>query len=479
MSQNEKSSVAFSFVWKLLERGSAQLITLIVQIVLARILVPDEFGVISILLVFINVANVFIQKGFASSLIRKENVINLDYNTAFVVSEAIALLCVVILFFASNTIEKFYSITHLSAYMRVLSISLFFGALYSVQNAELVRKMRFKQIFYRSIASSVGSGVIGIVAALLGMGVWALIIQSVTQQVIICFATMVACEWKPRIQFSRKSFDELFSFGSKILVAEIISIGVENIRTLIIGKKYTATDLAYYDRGQVYPATAMRSIYDTISSVLLPVFSKIQNKPQKLADTVSQSLSISSFLICPLFVGLAAVARPFILLLLTDKWESATPFLIVFCIYQIAFPAYGILRQSLYALGKSDDVLKLEVLRSIFFIVAILVGLIFNTIAIAIFSCLAMYLTTLMYYFGVRKYLPLKTKSLTINIMKTVLQCVIMAALIIFINKIQVSNILLILIDVVIGMAAYTVLSIILKNESFSFCVGFLKNKRT
>lgn len=477
MSQSEKKRVAFSFVWKLLERGSAQLITLIVQIVLARILAPDEFGVISILLVFINIANVFIQKGFASSLIRKEDVSNKDYNTAFVVSEAIAIFCVVILIVFSNTIESFYSIPNLGTYMRVLSVSLLFGALYSVQNAELVKKMHFKQIFYRSIASSIGSGVIGIVAAFLGMGVWALIMQSVAQQVIICFATMVACEWKPRIEFSRKSFDELFFFGSKILVAEIISIGVENVRTLIIGKKYAATDLAYYDRGQVYPATAMRSIYDTISSVLLPVFSKIQNKPQKLADTVVQSLSISSFLICPLFIGLAAVARPFILLILTSKWESAAPFLIIFCIYQIAFPAYGILRQCLYALGKSDDVLRFEILRSIFFIIAIIVGLIFNTIAIAVFSCIAMYLTTIMYYCGVRKYLPLKTKKMILSIIKTIFQCVVMTMLIILFNKMQISIMLQILIDVVLGMVTYILLSVVLKNESFLFCVSFFKNR--
>ena len=206
MSKNG-DGIVFSFIWKLLERGAAQLITLIVQIVLARILLPDEFGVISILLVFINIANVFIQKGFASSLIRKEKISDDDYSTAFVVSEVIALICVAILFACADAIQSFYSISDLAIYMRVLSISLLFGALYSVQNAELVRKMRFKQIFYRSMAASIGSGIIGIVVAVLNFGVWALVLQTLSQQVIVCIVTMVACEWKPKIRFSRNSFN--------------------------------------------------------------------------------------------------------------------------------------------------------------------------------------------------------------------------------------------------------------------------------
>lgn len=477
MSQND-GSIIRSFAWKLLERGSAQIITLIVQIVLARILVPDEFGVISILLVFINVANVFIQKGFASSLIRKPSVTNEDYDTAFVVSEIIALSCVGILCIFSRAIENFYSIDNLSVYMRVLSITLIFGALYSVQNAELVRRMRFKQIFYRSMAASLGSGIIGIVAAVFNFGVWSLILQSVSQQIIVCIATAVACDWKPRIRFSKTSFEELFSFGSKILVAEIISIGVENLRTLIIGKKYSASDLAYYDRGQVYPATAMRSIYDTISSVLLPVFSKIQDEKEKLEKSVSLSLELSIFLIAPLFIGFATVARPFILVLLTEKWEKAIPFIVIFCIYQISFPAYGIFRQSLYALGKSNDVLKLEIVRSVIFIFAIIIGIFFSTKCIAMLSCASMYITTLLYYRVLNRYIEFNGRHIIKSIATTGFQCLVMAISIRLINFIDMPDLLMILIDIVAGAFTYIGMSIILKNESFRYCVSFIKKRK-
>jgi len=477
MAINE-DSIASSFGWKLLERGAAQIITLIVQIVLARILLPDEFGVIAILLVFINIANVFIQKGFASSLIRKENVNDDDYSTAFVVSEIIAFVCVIIFWLTSEKLESFYSIDGLGVYMRILSISLMFGALYSIQNAELVRNMRFKQIFYRSVLASIVSGVIGIVVALLGFGVWALVVQTLSQQVTICVTTLFICNWKPKVSFSKESFNELFSFGSKILIAEIISIGVENLRTLIIGKKYAASDLAYYDRGQVYPATAMRSIYDAIGSVLLPTYSKVQNDKERLAEMVELSLEIAMFLIAPLFVGFATISRPFILLLLTEKWEGAIPYLIIFCLYQIAFPMYGILRQSMYALGKSNDVLKLEIVRSVVFIVMIVIGSVISPLFIAILSGVAMYLTTFIYYVALKKYLPLKSIKLFRNNSISIIQCIIMIIILVLLNRLNIPNYIQLLLDIVVGAAIYLVTSIIFRNNSFEYCMSFIKKKR-
>lgn len=476
MPRND-SSIAHSFIWKLFERGSSQLITLVVQIVLARILVPDEFGEISILLVFINIANVFIQKGFASSLIRKENVVDDDYNTAFIVSELIAFACFLVLFTISGALESFYKIENFGLFMKVLSVSLLFGALYSVQNAELVRKMKFKQVFYRSLAASVGSGAIGIFTAILHFGAWALVLQILSQQIIVCIATSVACDWKPRIRFSKISFNELFSFGSKILVAEIISIGAENLRTLIIGKN-NASDLAYYDRGQVYPATAMRSIYDTISSVLLPVFSKIQAKEDKLADSVKVSLEVSLFLVSPLFFLLASIARPLVLVLLTEKWEAAIPYLIIFCIYQIAFPAYGIFRQCMYALGRSEEVLKIEITRSVIFILAIIIGVFVSPLCIAVLSCVVMYITTVLYYYALDRYIALNGVVIIKNIAVTLGQCFLMASSIQLVNRVPMPNSLLILLDSMVGVLIYILLSVVFKNKSFSFCYRYLLDRQ-
>lgn len=477
MKIKESSGTVAAFFWKLSERGAAQIITLVVQIVLARLLLPNEFGAISILLVFINIANVFIQKGFASSLIRKEDVEDIDYSTAFVISEIIAILCIIVLFASADKIELFYNIPKLANCMRILSLTLVFGALYSIQNAELIRKMCFKQIFIRSMIASLISGAIGIISAIYGLGVWALVLQTFFQQVIMCITTAMVCEWKPHFAFSRKSFNELFAFGSNILLAELISIGVENIRTLIIGKKFTSSDLAYYDRGQMYPATAMRSIYDSISSVLLPSFSKIQNEKERLARSVGLSINISIFLVCPLFIGFAAVAQPLVVLLLTEKWQGAIPFVVVFCIYQIAFPVYGIMRQSLYALGKSKEVLYNEISRGILFIGALIMGVFYNPFVIAILSCIAMYITTAIYVCVVKKYIPLKIKKLVSENLLTVLQSLIMWGIIYLINKIDMIYFVQLIVDILVGVIVYIIMSMIFKNKSFIYCIEFIKQK--
>lgn len=464
-----KKGVASSFAWKLCERGASQVITIVVQIVLARLLAPDDFGALAIIVVFTNLANVFIQKGFASSIIRKKDASDADYNTAFVVSEGITLVCIAILFVVAPLIAGFYNNSHITWYLRVLSISLVFGALYSIENAVLVRNMKFKVIFIRSIAAALISGAVGIVAAFCGMGVWALIIQSVSQQIILCVVTYFGCDWKPRLSFSRESFRSIFSFGSKILVAELISIGVEDLRTLIIGKRYSSADLAYYDRGQYYPNAAMRGLYDTISSVMLPVLSKEQDNKEQLKKSVEQSVSLSVYMISPLFVGLAAVADLFVLLLLTERWAPSIPFLRLFCIYQLAFPIYGIMRQSLYAIGNSAAVLKLEIIRGMLFMVAIITGCLISPFVIAITTSVALYITTFIYVLFVHKYTGFNLKKVLKNILLTGLQCLIMYVFIMLLNRLSISKLLLLIIDVLVGAGIYIGLSILLRNESFAF----------
>ena len=470
----ENKSIASSFVWKLCERGASQLITIVVQIILARLLAPEDFGALAILVVFTDLANVFIQKGFASSIIRKKNATEDDYNTAFVVSEAIALVCVCCLFFASPYIASFYRNPKIVSYLRVLSLSLLFGALYSIENAVLVRDMKFKVVFVRSLAAAIISGTLGIICAYLGLGAWALIIQVVTQQAVLCVVTYFGCSWKPRLLFSRTSFTSIFSFGSRILIAELISIGVEDLRTLIIGKKYSSSDLAFYDRGQYYPNAAMRGLYDTISSVMLPVLSKDQDNKELLRHRIVQSVNTAIYLISPLFVGLAAVADLFVILLLTNRWEASIPFLRLFCIYQLAFPIYGIMRQTLYAIGNSTAVLKLEIARGGLFITAIIIGCMISPFAIAIATSIALYATTIIYAWYVQKQTGYDVKAVLKGIGCTALQCTVMYLFVVIINRLKLSMVVLFFLDIVLGAALYFALSVVLRNESYLFLKEFI-----
>lgn len=472
------NNVASSFLWKFFERGSSQIITMVIQIILARILLPQDFGILAIILVFVNLASIFVQKGFASSLVRKKNTSEQDYNTVFVVSEGIALLFIIIIFLIAPLIASFYNNREIILYLRVLSMSLLFGAFYSIQSAILIRNMQFRIIFYSSLFATIISGLLGIIAAYSELGIWALIIQTLSQQILLCIVTFAVCDWKPKIEFSGESFENIFSFGSKILVAELISIGVEDLRTLIIGKKFSSIDLAYYDRGQYYPSATMRGIYDTIASVMLPVLSKEQDCLSRLAKTLEKSLCLSIFIVTPLYVGLAAVADIFIPVLLTEQWNASIPYLRIFCIYQLAFPIYGIMRQCLYALGDSSAVLRLEIVRGIFFLAAIIFGCFFDTFMIAIASTVALYVTTAMYVYKVNNDIHFDVVNVARNIFVTLIQSVIMYAAIIAFNQINISKMLLLVLDIIWGCGIYVGLSVIMKNEIFSVIINFLLRRK-
>ena len=470
-----------SVIWKLLERCSVQIASIIIQIVLARILAPNDFGVLAILVIFVNLADVFIRTGFVSSIIRKQDATDEDYSTAFLVSEIIAFSLYVILFLVSPLIEEAYDLSGLAQYLRVISISLFFGAAYSIENTILIKKMNFRAIFLCGIVATIVSGVAGITCAMLGMGVWSLVIQNVTQKVILCFVTHTLTKWHSRLVLSRTSLREIFQFGSKVLISEIVYVLIEDTRTLVIGKRFSTNELAYYDRGQVYPSSMIRGVYDTISSVFLPVFSTQQEDKNLLSKSVTKVLRITMFFVFPICVGLAAVSKPFTFVLLTEKWSASIPYLQVFCIYQAAIPPYGVLRQALYAIGKSTGVLILEIIKGAAFVVAILIGIAFNPFVVALGTTVAMFFSLIcymVYAFYVIRFDAIKILS---TFIKTSVSCLIMYAAVQAINMLPLPWIVLLVVDVLLGAMVYIVMCLVLKEhsikEAFEYVKVFLRRK--
>lgn len=475
MLDKENKTVS-SFAWKLLERGAAQAFSLIVQIVLARLLLPEDFGTLAVLLVFVNLSNVLIQKGFAIALVQKSEVDIIDINTVLWVSEIAASIIYIMLWFGAPVIEKIYNTKYLALYLRTISLSLFAGAFYSIENSLLIRKMRFKKMFISSFAATIISGCTAIVMAYLGMGCWALIWQNIIQQFLLSTFSFPFCKWKIKLQCSRTSFDKVFRFGSNVLVSELLYTGVENIRTLIIGMKYSASDLAFYDRGQTYPSVAMRSIYDTLGSVLLPIFSKEQHNISNLRNKAQNALGFSFYLVAPCFIGFAMIAEPFTRLLLTDKWLSCVPYMRIFCIYQLGILPYCILRNVLYGLGESKKSLYLEIAKSILSLGAVIIGMLLNTFFIALFSTVAVWVATLLYGIEVHKWLRFDLKNILYNLSKTIIYCGLMSLAIALIDGFINDIILKIVIDIIVGACAYIIASAGLKSHYFSICVNFASN---
>lgn len=460
-----------SFLWKFLERTSTQIINLVIQIILARLISPEKFGELAILIVFVNIANIFVQKGFSSSLIRKKEISDADCNTVFTVGFIVSLVLYVIIYLLAPVIAKVYNSPDLGSNLRVISIQLFFSAVYCVQNAILVREMKFRTIFFRGFIATVMAGLTGIGLAYKNYGLPALVAQSLLNQILLCVTAWFAVKWRPRFCFYKKNFAEIFSFGSKILLSEILSYFVESLRTLVIGKKYSETDLSYYDRGQTYPATLMRGVYDTLAGVLLPHFSKEQDENESLSQDLLNSVSVSMFIITPVFIGMAAVGPVLIPLLLTEVWIEAIPYFMIFCVYQIPFPIQGILRQAIYAKGQGTYVLKIEIIKSIISLVALLVALPFGVMPIAISAVAAMYITTGVSYFYTKRLITLSVKQIFSGTWKTFSSCIIMFVVVYAMNGIVLNKVVLLLCQVFVGILMYLLLSLMMHNE---ILFGFL-----
>lgn len=473
-----ENTIVSSMFWKFMERGAAQLFSMVVQIVLARLLAPEDFGTLAILLVFVNISNVLIQKGFATSLVQKAKVSDIELNTTLAFSEAVALLLYVILWIAGPAIEHFYKTDNLTLYIRIISVTLFSGAFYSIENAVMIRKMRFKQMFYSSFLATIIGGATGVACACAGLGCGALIAQNVVQQVLLVLFSYPFSKWKIRREFDKEVFKNVFGFGSNVLISELMYTGVENIRTLLIGARYSSTDLAYYDRGQTYPSVAMRSIYDTLGSVLLPIFSKDQSNKEELKRKVYYALGTSLYLIAPVFVGLALVADSFTVVFLSEKWLPSVPYLRVFCIYQLGILPYCILRNVIYSLGKGKESLLLETVKSVTTLLAIIVGIYIGPFSIAILSTIAVWASVVLYLACAEHFVHFGSFSLIQEIARVILYCAGMAAVVAIVNNIVLQPILCLVASILSGAVTYLVLSILCKDPFFRILCNRLKQRR-
>lgn len=359
-----KSSVISSLVWKFLERIGSQAASFVVAIVLARLLAPADFGLVALVTVFIALANVFVQSGLNTALVQKKNADNQDFSTVLYASLALAALLYGLLFFTAPLLANFYNgQASLIPIIRVLGLTLFLGAFNSVQEAYVARNMLFKKLFYRSIGATIPAGVLGIVLAYSGFGVWALVGQQLMNVFLMCSIMWFSVKWRPVLSFSFLRFRGLFAFGWKLLVSALLDTGYRNIRDLIIGKLFSPADLGFYNRGDQFPKIIIANINSSIQSVLLPSFSTIQDDRIRLKQLARRSIKTSAFLILPLMAGLAAVAEPLVLLILGEKWLPAVPFIRICCFSYVFWPIHTTNLSAINAVGRSDVFLKLEIIK--------------------------------------------------------------------------------------------------------------------
>lgn len=474
-SQNTKRKVINSLFWKLMERGGVQGIQFIVQVVLARILSPNDYGIISLITIFISLANVFIQSGFNTALIQKKDVKEEDFSSVLYISLFVSIVLYILLFFTSPFIADFYGILELKQVLRVLSIILFFGAFNSIQNSIIARTMQFKKLFIVSVFSILISGIVGITLAYLGLGVWALVAQQIANQVSITFILWFTLKWRPKLIFSINRVGDLFSYGWKLLVSSLIDTLYMNLRGLIVGKVYTSDMLAFYNRGEQFPQLIVNNINGSIQSVMLPTLSAEQENRKRVKELVRRSIVTSSFLIFPLMIGLAAVGEPLIKILLTDKWLPCVPFMQIFCLTYALWPIHTSNLQAINALGRSDIFLKLEIIKKILGVTILIISMNYGIYAIALGGLLSGIISSFINAYPNLKLLNYGYKEQIKDILPSLILSLIMGLAVYGFLFLNISPYLILVTQVFTGAIVYIGLAKLFKLECYEYLISTIK----
>lgn len=367
MSQNDtlRSRTVSSLIWKLFEQSASSVVSLIVQIVMARLLAPDEFGMLAIMLVFVNVGNVIVQSGLNTAIIQGPNVTERDYSTVFWMSLVVSLVLYLAVWGASPAIADYYSMADIVWPLRVLVLILIINAFNSIQEAIVARSLEFNKTARATVTASVTSGTMGIVAALLGAGLWALVIQQLLFQLVKSIVLAFQISWKPRLVFEPERAVVLFRFSWKLLVSGLIEQGYQSLSDLMIGKVFDSTNLGYVSQGKKYPQALGLMLDGAIQPVMLSAVARVQDDGEKVKRLARRALKTSTFLIAPAMTLFAFVAEPVVSLLLGERWLPCVPYLRMYCFVYALLPVHTTNLQVLNGVGRSDLYLRLEVIKKI------------------------------------------------------------------------------------------------------------------
>ncbi len=476
-TQTENSVVIKSLAFKFLERAGYQGIAFVVQLVLARLLDPTDYGMLTLLTIFISISQVFVQSGLNTALIQRKDVTENDYSSIFYVSLFISVVLYIVLFFAAPFIAAFYNTPPLTPILRVLALVLIPGAFNSIQNAKVAREMRFKELMLCTIGAVIISGTVGIIMALNGLGVWALVGQQLSSRVAICILLMLIVKWRPKRVLEWKRVRLLFGFGWKLMTSALIDTIFRELQSLVIGKKYNTGMLGYYNRGKQFPDIIINNVNGAIQSVMLPALSKHNGDNAKVKSMMRRSIVTSSFLIFPICMGLAVIASPMVHLVLTDKWMPCVPYLQAYCFVYAFWPIHTANLQALNAQGRSGIFLILELIKKTYGLIILLITVFyFNTpLAIVLGQCVTTLLSCFVNASPNRKLLSYGYKEQMMDILPSLGIAVIMGAVVYSINFLKLSDVQTLLIQLPLGVAVYAGLAKLFKLECFEYILNMGK----
>ncbi len=444
-----------SLLWCYGERLGAQCINLLTTILLARILEPKVFGQVAIIMVFTAILNVFVNGGFGNALIQKKDADELDFSSVFFFNIGMSALLYTFLFITAPFIAQYFKIQELKKLIRVLSLTLLSYGIQSIQIAYISRKMLFQKFFFATLGGTIISGCIGILMAIRGLGVWSLVTQTVINQYINTIILWYTVKWHPKLMFSIQRLQNLFDFGWKLLVSSLVSTSYNEILKLIVGKKYTVSDLAYYSKGALFPEQILSNINTSMEKVLFPTMSKMQTSPKDIKEVSSITIKISTYILMPLMIGLACCAKPFVTLILTEKWIPCIPYLRIFCVTCAFYPIHTVNLNAIKALGKSDIFLRLEIIKKTIGLGIVCITMWFGVIWIAYSMILTSLISQIINSYPNKKLLDYSYKQQISDMVPQIILSLSMGVLIYFLSYLKINEGIILLLQFIIGVTFY------------------------
>ena len=477
MKKENKRAIVSGLSWSFLERLLAQGITFLVSIILARVLAPEAYGIISLILVFINLANVFVVNGFGESLVQSKEATDKDFSTIFWCTFCFSLILYTVIFLFAPSVGSFYGNNELVHLLRVLALKIPLSSVNTIQQAYVSREMQFKKYFFSTLGGSLVSGAIGIAMALWGFGVWALIAQYLVNSLVSTLVLLFIINWHPSFYFSLRSAKRLMNFAWKSTGAAFINELYTQICSLIIGKKYSTTDLAFYNRGNQFPSLIITNINSAICRVFFPAMASLQENKTALKDFSKLAIQVSSFVIFPLMTGLIGVSENLVIVLLTEKWLPCVVFLRIFCLFWMTQPLQVINWQLMKAVGRTDLCLKLEILKKIVGFILIGVTMFISVEALAYCTMMVGVISMLINMAPIRKIVDYSFLNQLKDILPSLLLSLAMGSIVLAVPLFLTGDaIQLLFIQVFVGILFYFGVAKLFHVKAYILLISYIKS---
>lgn len=475
---DNRQKVFSNLIWRFMERFGSQAVSFVVSIVLARLLEPELYGSIALVLVITSILQVFVDSGMATALIQKKDTDDLDFSSVFYFNLAFCLLLYTGLFLTAPLLSRLYGDASLAPVIRALGLTIVVSGVKNVQQAYVAKTMQFRRFFFATLGGTIFSAAVGISMAYLGYGIWALVMQQLLNTAVNTAILWLTVGWKPGRCFSFERLKALVAYGWKILASALLDTAYLKLYQLVVGLKYTSSDLAFYNKGDQYPNLLVENINSSIDSVLLPVLSAEQDKREQVREMTRRAVKTSTYLMFPMMAGLAVCAQPFVRLLLTEKWLPCVPYMQVFCLMYAFYPLHTANLNAVKAMGRSDIFLKLEIIKKLISTALLVASVNLGVYAIALGQLLSCLIAAAVNAWPNRRLLGYSLLSQLRDVLPALLLSGIMGGAVWSLRYLGLPDLPLLAVQVLAGACIYAGLSAVLGLDSFKYLLGAVRRRR-